>query len=204
MNKKVISLSLLLALAGSASAQDNTESRRFQFGIRAGSSVNSLQVVTNRTDGSITETLEGVGWQLGGSAYFNIREGAGITLKDRVGVEANLFFSDRMYWSGDNLNSLYYTEIPVMLTYIMPLTQKLNCKFQLGPNFGVGLTGNNNAFAKNFRRFNFGLTGGLSMDIGKFFAGAFYNMGAFNIAKNAPKGSRQVLSSSNLVIGWNF
>jgi hypothetical protein len=204
MNKKVIFLLSLLPLAGATSAQSEVASRKLQFGIRAGGIVNSLQAVTNRDDGSTTVSYDGVGWQVGGSAYYNILETAGISLKDQVGVEANLFFSDRAYWVGDNLNSLYYVETPVMLTYAMPLTKKMSTKFQLGPNFGVGLAGNNRAFTKDFRRFNFGLMGGLSMEFGHFFAGAFYNWGTFNIARNAPKHYRQVLSSSNLVVGWNF
>lgn len=204
MNKKIILLLSLLPLAGVTYAQSEVESRKFQFGIRAGGIVSSLQAVTNRDDGSITESFDGVGWQLGGSAYFNIRETAGISLKDQVGIEANLFFSDRSYWVGDNLNSLYYVETPVMLAYTMPLTKKLSSKLQLGPNFGVGLADNNRAFTERFRRFNFGLMSGLSMEFGHFFAGAFYNLGMFNIARNAPKHSRQVLSSSNLVVGWNF
>jgi hypothetical protein len=204
MNKKIIILLLLLPLSGATYAQDGVEDRRFQFGVRAGSTVNSLQAITTRDDGSVTESFDGVGWQVGGSAYFNILETAGITLKDQLGVETNLLFSDRMYYVGDNLNSLYYVEAPVMATYAMPLTKKLNLKFQMGPYFGVGLAGSNNAFTERFRRFNFGLTGGISLEFGHFFAGTFYNFGMFNIAKNAPSKYRQVLSSSNLVIGWNF
>jgi hypothetical protein len=203
MNKK-ISLLLLLALASSTYAQDNTESRKLQFGVRTGLTTNSLQTIVARDDGKNIATSEGIGWQVGGSAYFNILEATGCYSKDKLGVEANLLVSDRMYGIGNNSYSLYYLELPVMATYTIPLTKKLNWRFQLGPSFGLGLAGENAAFTENLRRFNFGLTGGLNLAIGRFFIGTYYNFGMFNIAKHAPKDVRQVLRSTDLVIGWNF
>jgi hypothetical protein len=205
MNKKFIFLLLLLLpLAGATYAQREAENRRFQFGIRAGGAVNSLQTIMTQDNATLTMSLEGVGWQVGGSACLNITEVAGITSKDQLGVEASLFLADRIYWALDNMNSLYYLELPVTVSYILPLTQKLKTRLLLGPYFGLGIAGSESAFTAHLRRFNFGLTGGIGMDIGRLFAGATYSLGAFNIAKSAPKGTRQALSSSNLVVGWNF
>lgn len=204
MNKKIVLLLSLLPLAGAASAQSEVESRRLQFGVRAGCTVNSLQASMTRDNASLTASVDGVGWQVGGSAYLNIREATGITRNDRLGVEASLFFSDRMYWLGDNLNSLYYLELPVMAAYALPLTPKLSFNMYLGPYVGLGLTESSNAFLENPRRFNFGLTGGLGMNFGRFFAGAFYRFGMVNIVRNLPDGYRQVLRTSDLVVGWNF
>ena len=72
MNKKVIFLLSLLPLAGATYAQSEVASRKLQFGIRAGWMTNSLQDITSRDDGSTTVSYDGLGWQVGGSAYYNI------------------------------------------------------------------------------------------------------------------------------------
>jgi hypothetical protein len=203
MNKKFTSL-LLFALVSSAYAQDSAINNKLQFGVRIGCAVNSLQLIATRDDGRDIISSEGVGWQVGGSAYYNIRNVPVISGQDYWGIETSLFLSNRMYRTGDNLNSLYYMELPVTVAYVMPLTHKLKSRLQLGPYFGVGLAGSNGAFTENLRRFNFGLTGGISMDIGHFFVGTSYNFGMFNIARNSPNRYRQVIHSANLVVGWNF
>lgn len=204
MNKKIAFLLLLLPLAGAAHAQGEVESRRWQFGVRAGCTVNSLQTSMTYDNASITVSVEGVGWQVGGSAYLNIKEIKGVTRKDQLGVEANLFFSDRMFRTGDVLHSLYYLELPVMVAYAMPITPKISFKVHMGPYLSLSLADINNALIENSRRINFGLTGGLGMDFGRFFAGAFYRLGLSNVARNIPDGYRQVLRSTDLVVGWSF
>jgi hypothetical protein len=204
MNKKIIFLLLLLPLAGAAYAQGESESRRLQLGVRAGCTVNSLQTSMTQDNVSISASVEGVGWQVGGSAHLNIRELKGITQRDRLGVEANLFFSDRMFRTGEVLHSLYYLDLPVMATYAMPITQKISFKVHLGPCLSFSLADINNALIENSRRVSFGLTGGLGMDFGRFFAGACYRLGMSNVARNIPDGYRQVLRSGDFIIGWNF
>jgi hypothetical protein len=204
MNKKNLSILLFLALAGSAYAQNESEMGKLQFGVRAGCAVNTIQLIATRDDGRDIISFDGVGWQVGGSAYYNIRNVQGISGQDYWGVEASLFLSNRMYFTGDILNSLYYMELPVTVAYIMPLTGKLKSRLQLGPYVGLGLAGSNSAFTENLRRFNFGLTGGIGMDVGRFFVGASYNFGMFNVARNLPSRLRQVINSANLVVGWNF
>ncbi|MDR0687794.1 MAG: PorT family protein [Prevotellaceae bacterium] len=213
MKKNIISAMLLMHVALCAYAQSEAEGKAVKFdlkavtfGVRTGCAVNAMQSITVRDDGSDTKTFEGVGWQVGGSAYYNIQTMAGISPQDHWGIETSLLFSNRMYYTGSYLNSLYYAELPVTLVYAygIPFTKKLNIKWQLGPYFGVGLAGSNRAFANSIRRFNFGLTGGLGMEFGRFFVGSSYSYGALNVARNTSSKHTQRLNSSDLTIGWNF
>jgi hypothetical protein len=208
MSKRIVSTLLLLLLglgAGATYAQENTGKSRLRFGVRAGLTETFLQDITTRDDGRIIESFEGSGWQVGGSVYFPDTI-VGYCLNEPLGTEVGLFFSERRYCVGDTSNSLYYVEIPLMLSYAKPIfgAKKVRLAFQLGSYVGVGLAGDGKAFTDHLRRFNFGLRGGLGMEFGRFFVGTSYSYGVFNVARNAPRKHTQRLSSADLTIGWNF
>ncbi|MDR0414437.1 MAG: PorT family protein [Prevotellaceae bacterium] len=200
MRKKIISAAMLVALtAGAVCAQDGVEKSKLQFGVRAGYSVNGMQ----QDDGRDVQTFEGVGWQVGGSAGYNLGEFSGVSSQIHIGVEAGLLFSNRMYFVDNDLNSLYSVEIPIVTAYTEQFAPPLFFKWQLGPRFRFGLAGSHEVFNK-FRHINFGLTTGVGMGIGRFFLGTSYNIDLFNIAQNAPSWHTQRMISTDLTLGWNF
>jgi hypothetical protein len=202
---------LLLMFVANAYAQDNLESNRMKFdvktlkfGVRTGCNVDVMEGITTVDDGYSIQASEGLGWQVGGSAYYDVLKHVGLVPNDYFGVETNLLFSNRQYSVGNNTNSLYYLEAPIMSTYVMPVYKKLNLTFQAGPYFGLGLADNGSAFTKHIRRFNCGITVGGGFNIGQFFIGAFNNWGVFNLARNASNRYNQRMNSGNLVLGWSF
>jgi hypothetical protein len=186
MKKLVLILALAVGTATFAAAQSN-----ITYGARVALGSNSYSVA----QGGHSASESGFGWQLGVVADIGLPQ-----VWENFSVKPGLSIVSK----GMKDRSLYYLEIPILAAVALPINDQLAITGGIGPNIGIGISGENKAF-DYLSRLNIGLDfeAGVKV-VEKFTLSAFYSLGLTNTIKDAPSGVDATLSTVGVKLGYNF
>ena len=173
MQKKSVALSLILFVI----AATHVNAQGFHLGVKAGTNI-------FKVDGQSFKEGFQFGYSVGAFAELNFTS--------VIGIQPELNFNQTNYHTGDHFGDIFpggsndvkgklrYLSIPILLN-IRPIPL---LSFQLGPQFGILLNGDqhlvNNA-GDAFKKGDFSLVGGAQLNLGSFKVGGRYVIGLTDV-----------------------
>lgn len=202
--KKVFLMLLVVTMCGAAHAQENS------WGIRAGMNISKM-----------AEKVEGAY----GADYSN-KIGYRFGVIYDAGVSEWFYFQPGFYFTslGAKLKGeyatatvdLHYFQIPVLASCRLSLSDRVKLHLNAGPYAGIGLAGKQkaegikvNAFSDEggLDRFDWGLSFGAGIGIGKVYFGVGYDLGLTNILNDEIWDTDNVKCRNrnlHVSVGFNF
>jgi hypothetical protein len=186
----------------------NAKSFAQTFGVRAGLNVSNMLL---KSDENTADTKAKVGFQIGGTAEFEITE--------MFSFETGLFLSTMGYkydgLMGDYTTNLLYLNVPLTGKARYEL-DNINLYGLFGPYIGLGLSGKykndddsedvkwGSGDSDTFKRFDFGWIIGAGVEYKAFLAGLSYNLGLANIAAQTDGGNKAKNRVFAITFGYRF
>ena len=202
--KKIILLAALVA--GTASVAVAGEKAR--LGVRAGLNFDSQTV----SGGGTSETSDSkFGFHLGAVVDVPLASCAA-ALPEWLYFQPGLYFTTKGgKWDArfiKNTTSLYYLELPLLVSAKLSLTDNLKVRADFGPSIGFAVGGKTKVGSfsgKVFdndktRRFNFGLDFGLGVEYRQLYIGAGYDLGLTSMRTDNSLKNR----TFSISLGYNF
>lgn len=227
MKKVLLCVALLAGAVCSANAQDKTLS----FGVRAGLNINSLSYSGSQTE---LDLKSRAGFHAGAvldwnfASDFYLQPGVFFTTR---GAKSEFSEPEFNYSLTQKINASYL-QIPVVVSYRLPVGQSLKIDFHAGPYFAFGLGGkvkfeendggevtkwDYKVFKKStdeqengdIKPFDMGLRFGAGVHIQKFYVGLEYDLGLSNIARTGDmyqwdNNDKLRNGSFAITVGYNF
>ncbi len=208
-----ITLAAIVAVAGSANAQDYQKNI---LGVRAGMNISKI---TASNGGMSASTSSLVGFNIGVSDQF-------LLLKSKpLYLETGLYFSTKGGKVNYNIETEgggydystkmtpMYLQIPLLINYHFAINDKFSVQPAVGAYYAFGICGKvkedgekENIFSKNgFKRSDVGLRFGVNFGYDKFILGVSYDLGLSNIAQGSDSEDGKFKNRVFAInLGYNF
>lgn len=200
MNKVKSAAMAVLALSLVNMKMTQAQEKPVQFGIKAGANLSALS-------GDVKGMKTAIRYQFGVTA--DIALSTNMYLLTSLNLQQKVLKKDISKESKLNM-ALTYVQMPLHLTYKLPLTEDINLLMGAGPYIAYGIGGKTKDYNLNEKTFNstglknldYGAGATAVLALGKLGIGAGYDIGLHNIS--APEGTKLKNRTAYITVGYKF